>query len=400
MERMLEELGPHGKRAWDLLDRVAAGTLALPALFDAFAANDLDGLRTRLDDVDLTLHIAPWEVWIGDRVKSNTADHYVTHLRTLMPEGKPFLRSAFTAPAVARWLADRTALVQKRRPSTTQKPRRRADPQPRALSGSSKRRYLAAVRSFAAYLVEVGVLTTNPVRDVSAPPANDPRCQYLELPDVLRLVEGASPPYRALFALAYGAGLEVSALLSLVDTDVDLARRQLRARGTKAWTRDRIARVADWAWPHVVAHLATLTPGERLSRGIHRWAASDAHRERLRALGLVGYRLHDSRHHWAVRMVRVGMPLELCARQLGHRDVMMVARVYGRFVPNHQERDRWEQAAAALDVEKWGQMGTTTGTSSLMPKSSEVANVNDASDFDDSRGGTRTRDPGIMSAVL
>jgi hypothetical protein len=143
-----------------------------------------------------------------------------------------------------------------------------------------------------------------------------------------------------------------------------------------------------------------LTPGERLFRGIHRWAASGAHRERVRALGLVDYRLHDRRHHWAVRMVRAGMPLELVARQLGHRDVVMVAKVYCRFVPNHQERDHWEQAAAALDIEKCGQMGTAKGSSSSMAENSEVANVNDASDFDDSRGGTRTRDPGIMSAVL
>ena len=400
MERMLEELGPRGRRAWDLLERVASGALALPVLFDAYAQNDLDGLRARLADVDLTVHIPSWTAWLADRVKASTADHYVTHLRTLMPNGAPFLRSAFTAPAVARWLAERTALTAKRKPSKTQKPRRTDDPPARALSGSSKRRYLAAVRSFAAYLVEIGVLAMNPVRDVSAPPASDPRCQFLELPDVLRLVEGSAPPYRAIFALAYGAGLEVSAILSLIETDVDPTRRQLRARGTKAWTRDRIARVADWAWPHVAAHLATLTPGERLFRGLNRWAAGDVHRDRLHALGLVGYRLHDSRHHWAVRMVRAGMPLELVARQLGHRDVVMVAKVYGRFVPTHQERDRWEQAAAALDREKWGQLGTATGTSAPAPENDEVANVRPVSDFGDSRGGTRTRDPGIMSAVL
>jgi hypothetical protein len=72
MERMLEELGPHRKHAWDLLERVADGSLSLPVLFDAYAANDLDGLRARLDDVDLTQHIAPWEAWIADRVKPST----------------------------------------------------------------------------------------------------------------------------------------------------------------------------------------------------------------------------------------------------------------------------------------------------------------------------------------
>lgn len=105
---------------------------------------------------------------------------------------------------------------------------------------------------------------------------------------------------------AYGAGLKISAILVLVDADVDAASRRVRARGTKAWTRDRIARVADWAWPHVEEHLRTVLPGERVFRGVDRWQAGNYHRDRLRALGLTGYRLHDARHHWAVRMARAG----------------------------------------------------------------------------------------------
>jgi integrase len=46
-------------------------------------------------------------------------------------------------------------------------------------------------------------------------------------------------------------------------------------------------------------------------------------------------------------MARAGAPFELIARQLGHRDVAMVAKVYRRFKPDTEERDRWEQAAAA-----------------------------------------------------
>ena len=103
----------------------------------------------------------------------------------------------------------------------------------------------------------------------------------------------------------------------------------------------------------VDTHWRSVLPGERLLRGVDRWEAGDCHRERLRTLGLPQHTLHDSRHHWAVRIVRAGMPLELVARQLGHKDVLMVARVYGRFVPNSQERDRWESIAAALDDEKW-----------------------------------------------
>ena len=83
------------------------------------------------------------------------------HLRTLMPEGQPFWRSLLTAPAVARWLATRTALVQKRRPKVpTSEPFNT-----RTVSGGTKRKYLAAVQSFARYLVEIGELSSNPLRD-------------------------------------------------------------------------------------------------------------------------------------------------------------------------------------------------------------------------------------------
>ena len=74
----------------------------------------------------------------------------------------------------------------------------------------------------------------------------------------------------------------------------------------------------------------------------------------------------------------------------------MVARVYGRFVPNSQERDRWESIAAALDQEKWGSRGVLGGAPNDKPLEPNGPSGCDG----DSRGGTRTHDPGIMSAVL
>jgi integrase len=401
MARMLVELGRHGSRAWDLLDAVLENRLTLGALFDTWKMDDLEGLRSRMRDVDLTSHIPAWLAWLADRIRSDTAQHYEAHLRTLMPEGTPFWRSQLTGPAVARWLATRTSLTQKRRASPIA-PHRKPDPAPRSVSGSTKRKYLAAVQSFTRYLVEIGELATNPIRDVSPPPAAGPRCVFLELPDVLRLIEGSAPPYRAIFALAYGAGLEVSAILSLVDADIDSQTRQVRARGTKAWTRDRLARVADWAWPALQEHLASVLPGERVFRGLDRWDVGDVHRERLRALGLTGYRLHDARHHWAVRMARAGAPFELIARQLGHRDVAMVAKVYGRFKPDTEERDRWERIASDRDAEKWpaqGAKGAPKPAGDLEKQHEETPTSVDAREgYDSSRGGTRTRDPGIMSS--
>ncbi len=260
------------------------------------------------------------------------------------------------------------------------------------------------MRSFVAYLREMGVLSSNPLRDLQAPPAGPPRCDFLELADVLRLIEGSGKPYPAIFALAYGAGLEISAILAGTESDVTYAARALRARGTKAWNRDRLAYVADWAWPYVERHLATLTPGERLFRGIDRWKVSDYHRERLRALGLPALRFHDSRHHWAVENLRAGVPVELVARQLGHRDATMVLKVYGRFIPHDVEWGYWRERLAELQKQKLKSYGAAHGAAdqaSPHPENDRTPATPDAREgSEDSRGGTRTLDPGIMSAVL
>jgi integrase len=330
--------------------------LTVAELDEAYWHNDLEGLRTRLRaaetnarPVDLAEHIASWTRWLADRVKRDTREHYVAHLRTLIPDGAPFPVAQFTAPAIAAWLNERARLPQKRRRSTKHTSRRRADGPAIPVTGSTKRKYLAAVQSFGHYLVQVGVLPRNIARAVEAPSAPKPNAVEIAFADARRIVDGAERPYGGLFALLYGAGIEISAALACVESDVDVRRREVRARGTKAHTRDRVVRIAEWAWPYLEKHLKKTLPGEYLFRGIDRKTASDAHRARLVALGIRHHRMHDARHFYAIRAVRAGTPYELVARQLGHADVQMVATRYGRYVPRSDERDRWEKIAAQLD---------------------------------------------------
>jgi hypothetical protein len=96
--------------------------------------------------------------------------------------------------------------------------------------------------------------------------------------------------------------------------------------------------------------------------------------------------------------VRAGTPYKLVARRLGHAEVQMVAKVYGRFAPRSEERDRWEKVAAerAAAPGKVEQMRTEVGTAPRDERGQPPVG-----DWPiDSRGGTRTHDPGIMSAVL
>ena len=62
---------------------------------------------------------------------------------------------------------------------------------------------------------------------------------------------------------------------------------------------------------------------------------------------------------------------------------------------------KWEKITSSLDpIEEVEEMGTLAGTSIGTPEKDKARNPFGLRAFDDSRGGTRTRDPGIMSAVL
>jgi integrase len=374
MERMLLELGPRGRRAWDLLTPVAQGTLALGELHDAWSRSDLDGLRARLADIDLEPHVAIWASRHVATAARDTVQHYTYTLRTLLPAGRPFFRSQFTADVLDAWLAAYPGRA------------------------ATRRKAHVAASLFARYLVKARLLVVNPLREITPPPAGAPRLRYLDVADMKRLANFQPEPYDALSALLGGSGIEVSVALTLRRRDVDMQRREIRAAGTKTHARDRIVRVAEWAWPYVEQRCTELRPTDLLFPGIDRWEAGDAHRAAALAAGLDDYQMRDQRHSYAVRAARAGTPAELIARQLGHANAVLVLKVYGRFMPSAQERDRWEKIAALQDAEaeNVAQMGRAVGRASRNDTSQPVL-----TDWPvDSRGGTRTRDPGIMSAVL
>jgi len=78
-----------------------------------------------------------------------------------------------------------------------------------------------------------------------------------------------------------------------------------------------------------------------------RWRALDALKRACQQIGITDYRLHDARHTYAVLAIRNGAAFEVVAEQLGHANIGMVVRVYGRFRPNDEEKREWERNLAA-----------------------------------------------------
>lgn len=328
MGRMLDELAHRGKQDWDLVDGILEGPLSIAQVYAAYSANDLDGLRAQLRDIDLEPVVQDWSDSLKGGVAEDTAGHYGVHVRSLIPSDVRFPRSALTFERLAAWLASRK------------------------VSGGTRRKYHAAMSSFCGYLRSRGIIQHNPLQDVRAPAAAPPRLPYLEHPDVLRIVEAVEEPYRTAIALAHASGVEISAILLLKRRDVDLQRAEVRARGTKTRYRDWIAAVEPWAMKYLKRHVRSLLPNADLFPNLNRWTVSDKHRSACVALGIEDYQLRGARHTYAVRAIRAGAPFEAVAQQLGHSDTTMVVRVYGRFKPSSDDLHQWHRVAKAQDAKK------------------------------------------------
>ena len=259
--RMLDHLGPQGTRQVDLLDLVIEKRLSVGQLYDAYAADDLDELRARLRNVDLSEHIAAWRATLrGRHLAEDTVAHYELYARSLMPDGRKFLRSDLTFARISQWLAGL-----------------RVGP-------STARKYHASLSSFCQYLLAAGVLDRNPMRDVKAPQASQPRLRFLRMGmrSSQYLRNSRSP-----IGLSRPFCTERVWICRSVSRsprgDLDPARQEVHTRRTKTKRPIQPLKVDDWAWPYVQRHSRSSTKGAPLFPGINRWRASDKHREACEA---------------------------------------------------------------------------------------------------------------------
>jgi integrase len=332
IEGMWETLAKE-HRAWDVLGRVMAGELAIGGLYDLWAATrwDVHEIRRRLNDTDLEPIVDEWHrVYARSGPKADTVAHAFAHVRALLPEGEHRLASTTTV----EWLTERL-YAYPGRPNTL-------------------RKVHSSWSQFFGYCTDVKALyPTNPMAKVTRPAVQGSPIRFYELDVVERIVAyQPTPERRALFALLYGTGIEVSVALALSRADVWEATREIRAAGTKAHSRDRVCRVADWAWEIVWAHSRLRLPGAQLWIEWNRWTVSDWHRETGKALQLPSYPLHCARDHWAVRAARAGTPVAIIQAQLGHGSPVLTLSKYGRFLPSAADRARWEDAATTYEAQR------------------------------------------------
>jgi site-specific recombinase XerD len=210
----------------------------------------------------------------------------------------------------------------------------------RGAAKSTVARKLAAVRSFYGSLVERGELEANPADLVSSPK----REAYLptvlkpgEVAELLEQIPGGTPLElrdRAMFELAYSAGLRAEELVNLELTGVNPDAEEVRVEGKGAKTR--VVPAGEPAWRALASYLARGRPAlaaasDRsdpalfLSKSGRRLSTSDV-RRRLqqqvrRAAVQGGVTPHTLRHSFATHLLEGGADLRVIQELLGHASI-------------------------------------------------------------------------------
>jgi len=214
----------------------------------------------------------------------------------------------------------------------------------RGASRSTVARKLAATRSFYRFLVERGQLEASPADLVSSPKRDSHLPRVLkseETADMLeRIPAGTSLEIRdrALFELAYAAGLRAEELTGMELSDLDADSEQVRVLGKGG--RTRVVPAGEPAWRALERYLARARPlllaraaaapgrGETalfLSRSGRRLSTSDVRRRLAHWTKVIssgaGVTPHTLRHSFATHLLEGGADLRVIQELLGHATI-------------------------------------------------------------------------------
>ncbi|HEY1596175.1 MAG TPA: tyrosine recombinase XerC [Thermoleophilaceae bacterium] len=201
-------------------------------------------------------------------------------------------------------------------------------------------RKLAAIRSFYRALVERRELEANPADLVASPKRDSYLPRVLKPGEVAELLQRipASTPLelrdRAMFELAYAAGLRAEEIVNLDISDLDADDEELRVEGKGG--RTRIVPAGEHAWRALESYLdrgrtalasegASFEPALFISKTGRRLSTSDVRRRlsvwtRKAALA-GGVTPHTLRHSFATHLLEGGADLRAIQELLGHASI-------------------------------------------------------------------------------
>jgi site-specific recombinase XerD len=203
----------------------------------------------------------------------------------------------------------------------------------RGAAKSTVARKLAAIRTFYRHLLERREIDANPADLVSGPKKNVYLPQVLKPAEVVELLEripGATPldlRDRAMFELAYAAGLRAEEVVNLDTESADPDAEQVRVEGKGG--RTRVVPVGEHAWGALDRYLTRARPaldsGQTralfLSKSGRRLSTSDVRRRLRLQARRAGISPHTLRHSFATHLLEGGADLRSIQELLGHASI-------------------------------------------------------------------------------
>lgn len=207
----------------------------------------------------------------------------------------------------------------------------------RGTAKSSVARKLAAIRAFYRDLVRRGVLEASPGDLVGSPKRDQTLPRVLKPAEVASVLDGIpqTTPLelrdRAMFELAYGAGLRAEEIVTLDTSALDPDAEELRVEGKGSKTR--IVPAGEPAWRALDRYLdrgrpmlaREPDPALFLSKSGRRLSTSDVRRRLAgwtrRAALAAGVSPHTLRHSFATHLLEGGADLRAIQELLGHASV-------------------------------------------------------------------------------
>ena len=206
------------------------------------------------------------------------------------------------------------------------------------LSAATIRRQVSAVRTYFAFLIGEGRLTTDPSERLETPRPGRTLPDVLSVSEVERLLGAPGVDDRlawrdrALLELAYGAGLRVSELCGLTRTDLILDEGLVRVFGKGS--KERLVPIGRTVIGAISVYLHTVRPELDRGKSENRFLlnARGAPLSRVGAWGIVkkaaqaagikkSVTPHTLRHTFATHLLEGGADLRAVQEMLGHADL-------------------------------------------------------------------------------